>query len=78
MVSPGARRRGPGERILKTLGGVYELVRLALVARQGRRGPYWSWRLMTAFGRGYPESRRELARSVIEYGRWVRMMRRGW
>jgi len=29
----------------------------------------------TAFGRGLPESRAELLRSVIEYARWMARMR---
>lgn len=54
---------------------VYELARLALVSRFRFKGPYWQWRLHTAFGRGYP-GRRELLRSVLAYGRWVGRMRR--
>lgn len=60
----------------ETLGGVYELTRLAFITRFRFRGDYWRWRLHTAFGRGYPP-RAELIRSVLEYGRWVRRMRRG-
>ncbi len=61
--------------MLETLGGVYELVRLAFLTRFRLRGPYWKWRLHTAFGRGYP-AKKELVRSVLEYGRWVHRMRR--
>lgn len=63
--------------ILDTAGGLYELARLAAISRLRFRGPYWSWRLHTAFGRGYPASRLELVRSVLAYARWVRRMRRG-
>lgn len=63
-------------RNLLTLpGALYELARLALISRFRFKGPYWQWRLHTAFGKGYP-SRPELIRSVLEYGRWVRRMRR--
>ncbi len=60
-----------------TIGGIYELIRLALITRLRFRGAYWQWRMHTAFGRGYPASRLELVRSVLAYGRWVRRMRRG-
>jgi hypothetical protein len=56
-------------------GGMYELVRLAIITRLRFRGPYWTWRLHTAFGRGYPASRWELVHSVLEYGIWMRRMR---
>lgn len=60
----------------ETLAGISELIRLGAITRFRFRGPYWKWRLSTAFGRGYPASRWELLRSVLEYGRWVRRMRR--
>ena len=59
------------------LGALYELFRLAALSGFRLKGRYWSWRMHTAFGRGYPASRGELIRSVLEYGRWVRRMRRG-
>lgn len=61
--------------LIETIGGIYQLGRLGLVTRFRFRGPYWQWRLHTAFGRGYPESRWELIRSVLAYGRWVHRMR---
>lgn len=61
-----------------TAGGLYQLLRLAVVSRFRFGGPYWQWRLQTAFGRGYPEGRLELARSVLAYARWVHRMRRGY
>ncbi len=61
--------------LIETMGGIYQLARLGLVTRFRFRGPYWQWRLHTAFGRGYPESRWELIRSVLAYGRWVHRMR---
>lgn len=64
-------------RICDTLGGLYELARLAVVTRFRFRGAYWSWRLHTAFGRGYPGSRPELLAAVLAYGRWAYRMRRG-
>jgi len=63
--------------LLDYLGGLYELARLGVITGFRFRGPYWSWRLETAFGRGYPSSRRELLRAVLAYGAWMRRMRRG-
>lgn len=60
------------------LGGV-ELVRLAARSRFRMGGPYWRWRLETAFGtdrRRWPPRRQRLL-AALEYGRWVRRMRRG-
>jgi hypothetical protein len=68
---------GRVQHLLETLGGLYELLRLGLISRFRFRGPYWSWRLHTAFGRGYPRSRAELVRSVLAYGRWIYRTRRG-
>jgi len=62
---------------LETLGGLYELARLAVLSGLRLRGRYWSWRLHTAFGRGCPASRAELARGILAYGRWVWRMRHG-
>lgn len=64
-------------RCIEFLGGLCELARLAIITRFRFRGDYWSWRLHTAFGRGYPASRLELIRAVLAYGRWVFRMRRG-
>ncbi|HMN41385.1 MAG TPA: hypothetical protein PKE29_11115 [Phycisphaerales bacterium] len=63
--------------LLDTLGAVYELARLGMISGFRVRGAYWSWRTSTAFGRGYPEHRREAIGAVLEYGRWVHRMRRG-
>lgn len=63
--------------MLDTIGGIYELGRLGVITRFRLRGSYWSWRLHTAFGRGYPKSRIELCAAVIAYGRWVHRMRCG-
>jgi hypothetical protein len=61
---------------IEFFGGVYELARLAFLTGFRFRGPYWSWRLHTAFGRGKPGPI-ALVRSVLDYGRWVHRMRRG-
>lgn len=61
---------------MRTLLGLYELARLALLSRFRFKGPYWTWRLHTAFGRGYPSSKAELIRAVLAYGRWIHDMRR--
>jgi hypothetical protein len=64
-------------RLLDNFGAVYELARLGVITRFRFRGPYWRWRMHTAFGRGYPSSRAELVAAVLAYGRWMRRMRRG-
>lgn len=63
--------------VCDTIGGLWQLLRLGFVTRFRFKGPYWQWRLHTAFGRGLPASRRERWGSVIEYGRWMHRMRRG-
>lgn len=66
---------GPLRATAEIAGSAWELVRLGVITRFRFRGPYWQWRLHTAFGRGYPP-RRELIASIIEYARWMRQMRR--
>lgn len=61
--------------LLDTAGALYELARLAWISRFNMRGAYWRWRWETAFGAGEPP-RREIIRAALEYGRWVRRMRR--
>lgn len=56
--------------LLDTLGGMYQLLRLAALSGFRFRGAYWTWRMHTAFGRGYPP-KRELISSILEYGRWM-------
>lgn len=74
--APATRGMSHSIRLRDIPGGLYELARLALITRMRFRGPYWTWRLHTAFGRGYPASRAELYASVIEYGIWIRRIRR--
>lgn len=62
-------------QLLDTLGGIYQLARLGFLSRFRFRGPYWRWRLHTAFGNGLP-TRRQRFRAVLEYARWVHRMRR--
>jgi len=64
-------------RLIDWCGGIYELARLAVLSRFRFGGAYWQWRLHTAFGRGFPESRLELVRAVLAYGRWMYRSRRG-
>lgn len=64
-------------RIVDLLGGVYQLGRLGVITRFRFKGPYWEWRNQTAFGRGVPESKRELLAAVQEYGVWMHRMRTG-
>lgn len=61
--------------LIEILGGVYQLGRLGVLTRFRFRGPYWQWRLHTAFGKGYPK-RSELLLSILDYGRWMHRMRR--
>lgn len=64
-------------RTLDFLGGLYQLARLAVISRFRFRGAYWAWRRHTAFGRGAPRSKLEVARAVVEYGVWMHRMRTG-
>jgi len=56
-------------------GGCWQLARLGVISRFRIAGAYWQWRLHTAFGRGYPQTRWEMVKSVLEYGRWMHRMR---
>lgn len=58
------------------LGSILALLRMAVTVRVWRPGRYLHWRYETVFGRGLPESRRTLWHTAMEFGRWVRMMRR--
>ena len=64
--------------IIETIGGLFELAMLAL--RTGFRfsGPYWRWRLETAFGADPARRppRRQRLHAALEYGRWVWRMKR--
>ncbi|GMV26452.1 MAG: hypothetical protein AMXMBFR58_24830 [Phycisphaerae bacterium] len=62
--------------LVETAGGLWELGRLAVITRLRFKGPYWNWRMHTAFGRGMP-GRGETIRAVLAYGRWIYRMRRG-
>jgi len=62
--------------MIDSIGGLYELARLALLTRCDFRGPYWTWRLHTAFGNN-PIKRGEAALSVLKYARWAHRQRRG-
>lgn len=61
---------------LETLRALVELLRLACVTRFRFRSSYWQWRMHTAFGRGWPESRRQRLHALVDYGRWIARMRR--
>jgi hypothetical protein len=63
-------------RFCENLAGLWQLFRLGWISGFHFKGPYWTWRMQTAFGRGMPESRRELYASILEYGRWMARMRR--
>jgi hypothetical protein len=67
------------KRMFETLGALWELFRIA--ARSGfrlRSNRYWQWRRETAFGRDPDRftTRRQRFHAMIDYGRWVRRMRR--
>jgi len=77
MTGMRTANEGPIVWIRDTVGGLYELLRLAVITRFRFRGRYWRWRFETAFGRGLPRSKRELLRRTLDYGRWAHRMRRG-
>ncbi|MEC9373598.1 MAG: hypothetical protein VYC34_07130 [Planctomycetota bacterium] len=64
------------KRLIANVFAVYELIRLGWITRFRFKGPYWRWRMHTAFGRGFPESRWEMLRMLLAYGRWMHRMRR--
>jgi hypothetical protein len=62
----------------ETIGGLWELFRLGVKTRFHFRGPYWQWRLETAFGTDrskWPPLRRRV-HAAIDYGKWIHRMRR--
>lgn len=61
--------------MIEAVSGLWALACLALRSGFRLRGPYWHWRLHTAFGRGYPASRAALLRSIVDYARWMHRMR---
>jgi hypothetical protein len=64
-------------RLLLTIGGLWELARLASLTRFRMGGRYWQWRRETAFG-AHPDRipAAERRRAILEYARWVYRMRR--
>jgi len=60
------------------LGGLWQLLRLALVHRARLNGPYWRWRAETAFGsdRANWPAPRDRRRAIRTFARWVHRMRR--
>ncbi len=65
-------------RLVEILGGLWELLLLAVRSRFRMRGAYWRWRAETAFGRdpaAHPPFGKRL-RAVLDYGRWVYRMKR--
>ena len=64
--------------LLDTIGGLWQLLRLCIIARFRLRGPYLRWRVETAFGSD-PNQRppwRQMIPAILEYARWVHRMRR--
>lgn len=64
--------------LFDNLGGVWELLLLAIKARFRLRRPYWRWRYETAFGNNQATrpSRLEQLKAIFSYGRWVYRMKR--
>jgi hypothetical protein len=59
-------------------GAAWQLLRLLHLTRWRWRGRYWSWRKETAFGSDpsrMPDARAQRD-AMLEYGRWVGVMRR--
>ena len=64
-------------RLLDTLGGIWELLRIAVRSRFRLRSSYWCWRAETAFGTD-PARRppfRARACAILDYARWVHRMK---
>ena len=65
--------------LIDTLGGFWELFLLAARSGFRLRGPYWRWRMETAFGSGggaRPSAWQRMW-ALLAYGRWVYRMKRG-
>lgn len=61
--------------VLDTLGGCWRMFCLLCITRFRLKGPYWSWRMNTAFG-SHPPKRAERLHAAFEYARWTHRMRR--
>jgi hypothetical protein len=78
MSRTGARHPSIMRSVLESFGGVWELLVLAFKSRLRMNSPYWKWRNETAFGSD-PSKRpplRERIHAIMEYGKWVRRMKR--
>ncbi len=66
-------------RAIEILGGLWELFLLGLRTGFRFRGPYWRWRMETAFGTdpSLRPSRRQRLGAILAYGRWVYRIKRG-
>lgn len=62
--------------IRETIGGWWELLRMAAMTRFRLGGEYWSWRRHTAFGEEGAVPAAQRRRAMMEYARWVYRMRR--
>ena len=65
-------------RLLDTLGGIWELMRIAVRSRFRLRSSYWRWRAETAFGADLAQRPpfRERMRALLDYARWVHRMKK--
>ncbi len=64
--------------IIHTLGGIWELILLSFKTKFRFAGPYWTWRMETAFGTDVAKwpPRRQRLFATLEYARWVFRMKR--
>lgn len=60
---------------MKTIFGVWALLRLGLESKFRVRGKYWKWRKDTAFGHFLVKDG-EKRRAMLEYGKWVAEMQK--
>lgn len=63
-------------RLIDSIGGLYELLRLGFQTRFKFKGPYWQWRLHTAFGTKGPPSKSAAIAAALRYGRWIHRIRK--
>ncbi len=65
-------------RLRDTIGGLWELGRLAAASRFRLSNRYWRWRDETAFGNDPAVRPGSIARwrAMLDYGRWVYRMKR--
>lgn len=63
------RPEGAGVGVVGVIRGVWGLGLVAVETRLRVRGPYWAWRMQTAYGTQRP-GRGELLRDALAFGAW--------